>query len=373
MKRALSDTTAFTMGFDDPDYDETDAATAAAERLGVKHVTQRVVPDATALLPTLVCACDEPFADSSMLPTYLLCQWARQHVTVALSGDGGDEAFAGYMRYLGVPLARAAHPLLSAAHRLLPGVCDRRLRAFSGRDSLSRRLWWLWTVTAGGGSLGSIYDRSMGHQDGIETAAFWSGDVRSALGGATQPYAELIDHRHGDHLIRMNAADYTLYLPDDVLMKVDRASMAHGLEVRSPLLDHRLVEAMAGLPRAVRMPGRRRKYLLRRLGEEAVGSEHLARPKRGFGVPLNGWFRDRLGRVAEDTLLQGEMVRQGYFDADAVRNALHLHGSGRANLGERLWTLLCLELWHRTYITPTTAPAGPVDWEEVSWHKPTTA
>ena len=368
MRRALGrSVTAFTIGYEEAGVNEIPAAAAAAAHLDVEHRTQVIRPDAARLLPELVWAADEPFADSSLLPTYMLCRWAREHVTVALSGDGGDEAFAGYERYRGVPLARRLRPLARLLAGVLPSPARSALRSFRGRHSLRRRLWWLLEMSrAPGGSLGAIYDHCMGHQDGVDAASLWTGDVRSALrrDGTPAGYVDLVNrYAARNPSYAMSRADYAIYLPDDVLMKVDRASMAHGLEVRSPLLDHRLVEFSLGLLSELRAPGGRRKHLLRKIAAERLPPGHLAQPKRGFAVPLDDWFRGSLGALARDTIINGGLVAEGLLAAAAVEHLFAAHAAARANLGERLWTLLCLELWHRTYIRPAAPPTGPITWD----------
>jgi asparagine synthase (glutamine-hydrolysing) len=327
-----------------------------------------------------------------MVPTYLLCKWAREQMTVALSGDGGDEAFCGYRRYRGVPLAEKFTTPLRWLGQAMPRPWRQALRSAPFGRGLARSLDWLLVVTAGGvpplpsgseqnmrhtrspevrslstgsgAALGGIYDRCLGHQDGIDPASLWTADVRKQLQGAEHgAYAQFVDRFPGAGAIsRMTHADYRIYLPCDILVKVDRASMAHGLEVRSPFLDHRLVEWAQALAPQVRMPRGRCKHLLRGIAGPMLPAGHFDHPKRGFAVPLDDWLRGPLRERAGDAVLRGKLAADGLLDAAAVSKLFDLHTRRRARLGERLWTLLCIELWYRSYFETAAPPEGPLTW-----------
>jgi asparagine synthase (glutamine-hydrolysing) len=293
-----------------------------------------------------------------LLPTYLLCQNAREHFTVALSGDGGDEAFAGYRRYVGAPLAaRFAGPL-----RTLSGLTQNRTGGWTNRHGWRRALHWAGAVTEDGASLASVYDRCMGHQDGVDPSSLWTDDARARIAEDNRwTYANAIgERRDTDPLSQMTYADYSVYLPSDILLKVDRASMAHGLEVRSPFLDHRLVEACQSLPSPTRLPRYRRKELLRRLGRARLPASAVDAPKRGFAIPVDAWFRGELGSALEPVLFGGSLMKNGILSEPATRSLFDSHAARTGNHGERLWTLVCLELWWQTYMAPSDAPMGPV-------------
>ncbi len=337
----------FTIGFGDPRFDETRYARMVADRYGTEHEEYVVEPDAVAILPRLVWHYGEPFADPSAIPTYYVSEMARRKVTVALNGDGGDEAFLGYPRYQAMRhLARLDRlPGWSrlALARLLtcaPAGLQRELKLPRIRDVLE--------ASAGraeqryGGTIVFFADR--------DKAAGYGEAMRSQLDHSALDLLAPYFAAAGGLVEGANWADLHTYLPDDLMVKVDVASMAHGLETRSPLLDHVLLEWAAGIPAEVKLAGGRTKALLKRAMEPYLPREVIYRKKMGFGVPIDEWLRGELKPLAYDTLLSPSARQRGLFQPDYVRGLLDEHCSGARDHHYRLWALLMLELWFRMWI-----------------------
>jgi asparagine synthase (glutamine-hydrolysing) len=349
----------FSIGFDQPQYDELSYARQVARRFETDHHELVVKPDAAALLPRLVWHYNEPFADSSALPSFSLCEMAREFVTVALNGDGGDEAFIGYDRYLGTVLAgwydRIPAPVRRVASRALvlvprgfPKSSAYRLRRFAEVLALEpRRRYGRWLTSFDNGSKAALYTPEFAAQAGsLDSLAL----LEAAYQRTDAPtFLEATVH-----------SDVQLYLPEDLLVKMDIASMAHSLEVRSPFLDHHVVEFAASLPPSLKLCGLTQKYLLKKVMKDVLPAPILSRKKMGFGVPIDHWFRHELKEMAYDLLLGDRAHQRGYFRPDAVRRYLDEHVRGQGHHHYRLWTLLMLELWHRLFIDqpcPGEAPS----------------
>ena len=342
----------FSIGFEEPEYDELAYARQVAQRFGTEHHELVVRPDAAAILPRLAWHYDEPFGDSSAVPTYYVAQMTRQHVTVALNGDAGDENFGGYDRYVA--------SLLAASLDRWPGSAVARRIIRHGLR------WW-----QPSGKRTSVLARGRRFLEGLveppeRRYARWfchfHGDRRRELltpefqvsAGDGDELAVMLDLYRttdapdfGDATLGVDAA---LYLPDDLLVKVDIASMAHALEARSPFLDHEFMEFAATIPFELKVRGRTKKYILKRALDGLLPDAILHRPKMGFGVPIDHWLRHELREMAYDTLLSRQAVGRGYFRPAVVRRMLDEHARGKAAWHYLLWTLLMLELWHRTYI-----------------------
>ena len=337
----------FSVGFEDRRYDERRFARLVSERYGTIHEELLLEPDAASLLPRLVEAYDEPFGDTSALPTFLVCEHARHFVTVALAGDGGDEIFGGYERYRAHALADRLDRLprfltdgAARALRVIPSArTEQRSAAFraarfldtSGLDPAERY-----------GQLMELFPPGL-------RSELWTDDALAEI-GSPRTSGQLLGPPRAPGIAGLQLIDVETYLPDDLLFKADIASMAHSLELRAPFLDHHLAELALSLPDALKMQGSRGKIALRRAFAADLPAEILERGKAGFGVPVSRWFRDDLRETAADVLLDASTRRRGQFRADAVEHLLAAHSSGRADHGERIWGLLMLELWQRRYV-----------------------
>jgi asparagine synthase (glutamine-hydrolysing) len=332
------------IGFDVAQFDETDFARQVAERYNTNHLEKTVSADNFDLLDTLASLYDEPYADSSAIPTYRVCQLAREQVTVALSGDGGDEGFAGYRRYrwhmneerLRAPMPLSVRrPIFGALGRLYPKLdwAPRFLRAKTTFESLAKD-----SVDA--------YLHSVSLTSEEQRRQLFSPQMHSALQGygAADTF-----HRHAersptdDPLSIIQYLDMKTYLVGDILTKVDRASMAHSLEVRVPLLDHKLIEWVSGLPVDYKLRGQEGKYILKKAMESKLPHDVLYRPKMGFGVPLGKWFRGPLRRRLRESLLGGELAATGIFNQDYLQRLVDDHQSGLREYSAPLWSLLMFQ------------------------------
>jgi len=332
----------------DQSYNELDAARLMADHFGAEHREERLTPDAVTLLPKIVAAMGEPFADSSAIPTYLISEVARRSVTVALSGIGGDELFGGYPRYLGLRAA-ARYAWVPATLRgwigdrvapLVPegdGSRDQlgRLKRFlrDGRLELSAQYaQWITFLPAEWGA--SAFDAVCLESGGADA-------VR-------QTYQSLFERWPScDPSDRAMGLDLQTYLPDDLLRMGDRLSMAHSLELRVPFCDHDLLAFACGVPPSVRFDGWRLKGFMRKALRRVLPSEILRAPKLGFRVPLARWLREDLREMVQDLLRDETVRRRGYVKPEYVRWLLREHGAGRRNFADQIFALLVLELWHR--------------------------
>lgn len=340
----------FSIGFRERGHDEADNARAIAEHLGTDHRELYLTPeDALAVVPELPRLYDEPFADTSQIPTLLVCRMAREHVTVALSGDGGDELFAGYNRYFRAlerwrRLARLPPPLRHGLGRALDGLAA---ASWKGAPEGS-----VGAVRALGGRLGRVADAFVA--DGIEDL-FARMNTRcrdaSALVPGSRALATLLSDptrwpQLPDPLQWMMFADFAGHMAEDILVKVDRASMGVSLEVRSPLLDHRVVEFAASVPLGLKVgAGGETKWLLRQVIDRHVPRALTDQPKMGFGMPIGQWLRGPLREWAEALLDQHRLRQQGWFDAPAVGRVWQQHRSGWRDWRFLVWNLLVFQAW----------------------------
>ena len=336
------------ISFDDPAYDETRFAQQVAERYKTRHFVDRVETDDFDLVDTLAALYDEPYADSSAIPTYRVCQLARRHVTVALSGDAGDENMGGYRRYLFhlheerlrsvLPLG-VRQPLFGALGRLYPKLdwAPRFLRAKSTFQSLARD-----SVEAYFHSI-SVFRNDM-------RQSLYSPEFKRRLAGYN---ASEVFHRHArnagtdDPLALIQYIDLQTYLVGDINTKVDRASMAHALEVREPLMDHPLVEWLATLPTNLKVRQNETKWILKKAMEPHLPHNIMYRPKMGFAVPLARWFRGPLRDRVRQAVLHGELEGTGFFDRGYLQRLVDDHTSGRRDYSQPLWSLMMFEAFLR--------------------------
>lgn len=328
----------FAIGFDESGFDETHYAQEVADFCHTDHTREVVRPDVVAILPKLIHQYDEPFADSSMIPTYYVAQAARQHVTVALSGDGGDEIFAGYHRYRNVFRHLLLQRIIPARLRPLAGVIGRRLpKRFKIGPYLAHvaqpalPFLPMQTEFFDATQRSSLYDTDMPLQ---------SQTIRQQLLSETAALHWLSQYQY---------LDVRTYLPGDILVKVDRASMLASLETRAPLLDHIVFEFMAKVPPQYKMTRRDSKILLKEALKGLLPPSIYRRDKRGFVIPLRDWLAKPLNPLLRDTLLDSTAQSRGLFRAKSVRRLIEDHTKGKADHQHRLWALLCFELWAREY------------------------
>jgi asparagine synthase (glutamine-hydrolysing) len=351
----------FSIGFDVASHDETRYAAEVSKLFGTEHEEFRVEPHAVDVLPQLVWHYGEPFADDSAVPTWYLSELTRRHVTVALNGDGGDESFAGYDRYFFHDVVRrfgwVPGPLSGAAARLLGRTVD----ASSPRPVRQMR----WLAEGLGAALPERYAGTMAHLtpelcDELYTPSFKASLDRSDTPAPAELVGEILADSDGESQVeRLLDVDVQTYLAGDLLPKVDIASMAHSLEVRSPLLDHVLMETAAGLPSSAKLHGRVQKKVLKDVVRMWVPDRILDRPKMGFTPPLGAWLRGELSELPEQLLLDPRARERDLFEEGAVRRLIDDHRSGRADRARVIWTLIWLELWFQTYIDPAKpAPVG---------------
>ena len=341
----------FSVGFGRaaPTYDELPYARLVARRFATDHHEEILEPDVRAILPDIVRAFDEPFGDSSAIPTFVVAQATARHVKVALSGIGGDETFGGYPRYLGLRVA--------ALHDKLPRWLRHASRSLAGRlpDSASSRNWADWARRFTAEPDATPGDRYIGWTrffGDAQLATLATPALAAHLGPAVDEHQQsaFASGRPGDPVDGAFRVDLAAYLPDDLLAMADRMSMAHSLEVRAPFCDHRIIEESLRLSSSAKMPGGRLKGLLKAAFAGVLPREVLAHRKHGFMIPLGDWLRRDL-RPTLDDLLAPDCVRaRGLFDADAVEALKQEHLSGARTHADRLWTLMMLELWAREYL-----------------------
>ncbi len=338
----------FAIGFaNEPSFDETRHARRVAAHFVTEHHEFIVEPEVLNLVEELVWYHDQPFGDSSAVPTYLVSKLAREHVTVALTGDGGDELFAGYDRFRAARLARVYDRLPDTAQQAIGGVVDRLPESTTYRGIARRAGRFVRTAQL---PLSERYLSWVRY-----TPAAW---VTALLGGqgeqtVQEHYASLLAGHEdaGGPAVVARLLDLNLrtYLPDDLLVKSDRCSMAASLEARSPFLDHHLLQFVAEIPVYLKLRRGTSKYILKRAFRGLLPDRIIDRKKHGFGVPVGAWFRGELADYARDTLLGKRAAGRGIFDVDAVRAMVEAHTSGQRDLGHALWTLLTFELWMRRY------------------------
>jgi asparagine synthase (glutamine-hydrolysing) len=336
----------FSIGFDSETFDELKYARIAAQAFGTDHHEEILQPQAADLVEKLVHHFDEPFGDPSALPTFMVSQMARRHVTVALSGDGGDEAFAGYQAHAIHIRDENFHRRVPApARRALLGALDAAARA-SGNARLARVAG---AVRRADAPLAERFCNVFGKRARLQ---LFSPEVRAALGPPREEVLFerlLASQRFPDFLSSILYADTKAYMNGDILVKVDRASMANSLEVRSPLVDHRLLEFVATIPASFKLRDGISKYILKKSVESFVPREIVYREKHGFGVPIRSWFRDELRDMLHDELLNRRDASDAFFARETVEKLLREHSRGERDWSVQLWPLLVFRMWHRKW------------------------
>jgi len=331
----------FSIGFPDKDYDETEYARQVARKFGTEHHELVVDPNVLNVIDDLAWYLDEPFGDSSAIPTYMVSKLAGEHVTVVLSGDGGDELFAGYDRYLKermerrmanipVPIRKAASLFGSVMPEGMKGRNFLRHFAFDGADR--------------------YFDANILFKE-IEKASLFEPDAYTVIlnEDPRRVWRSFLDNGKMHWLSSLQYMDIKSYLPNDILTKVDRMSMAHSIEAREPLLDHKLVEFAATIPPELKLKGKTTKYIFKKAMEGILPNEILHRPKRGFAIPLGRWFRGQLSVYVRDLLFSQKSRERGLFKKSYIERLIQMNDRGRP-LDLQLWTLITFELWCRRFI-----------------------
>jgi asparagine synthase (glutamine-hydrolysing) len=347
----------FSIGFPVAEYDERKFAREAAAHLGTDHHEQVVEPDAMSILPRLVWHYDEPFADSSAVPTMILSEFTRRHVTVSLSGDGGDELFCGYDRYRAVRLALRIANWPKPVRVMLSSPLWQKLPASTRQRSFRRRLKRF--VAALAAPPERQYLRWIGTFNAESRARLFTPEFANRIAGhdsfefLADAYAACPER---DFITRTTCTDTLTYLPCDILTKVDIASMAVGLEARSPFLDHHVAELAALMPIELKQTSAGGKRILIETFSDLLPASIQSRPKMGFGVPLAPWFRGSLSGFVREILLDRRTLDRGLFRREELERYVTEHATGRWDHGYRLWTLLIAELWMRTWADAATPP-----------------
>lgn len=347
----------FSIGFEEQDYSELKYARRVAEHVGAEYHEFIVKPDALDVLPTLVEHYGEPYADSSAIPTYYVSKETRQYVTVALNGDGGDESFAGYERYAAMAIAEAltkfpGNLIRSAAGLPLKFIPTSELKKSRARDAKrfldaaklpTKERYYRWQ---------SSFNRQA-------KAELYTDDFAQSVAGfdSSTTLGQWFDKARGYGILDATMlTDQMTYLPNDLLVKVDIASMANSLEARSPFLDHKVIEFAAGLPVDIKMWRYKTKSLLKKVAARLVPSEVIYRRKMGFGVPIGSWFRGEMKDFVKDVLLSERSLNRGVIKPEMLRRYLDEHINGKRDHAHQLWTLMMLELWFRRFIDSGNYP-----------------
>ena len=335
----------FSIGFEVGSFNELKFARIIARHFNTEHKEFIVKPDAIEVLPKLIWHYNEPFADSSAIPTYYVAKMTRDYVTVALNGDGGDENFGGYERYVGMEIAsiydKLPRPLKAVfrniTKKLVPPGSSKFRRLINGLILPPEKRYLRWM---------SVFDEE-------RRMALYSPEFLNRLGSyesSAYLFSMLSRQDIEDMLDRVFSTDIMSYLPEDLLVKMDIATMANSLEARSPFLDHKLMEFAGRLPSRFKVRGLTTKYILKKALKKILPSEILSRGKKGFGVPVGIWFKGELKGYLSNVLLDNTTLKRGYFKSDYVRQLVTEHTTGIYDHTHRLWALLNFELWHRMFI-----------------------
>jgi len=340
----------FSIGFEDKSYNELKYARIIARQFNTDHHEFILEPNIPSLINKLVDYLDEPLADFSIIPTYLVSQMARQYVTVALSGDGGDEIFAGYETYLAQKVSRVygklpsllRHRLISPLLKMVPPGSQKKglinyLRRFTAGEILPDELQHLrWMIFLRDSERGKLY--SSDFQKERENADVY------------QPWKEYFNRMAGENFLNQDQyVDIKTYLSEDILLKVDRMSMANSLEVRVPILDHKLVELAASFPPSLRMKGFSTKFIFKKTMEKILPKEIIYRPKQGFSIPVKNWFRKDLKKMLLEVLSEEQIKKNRLFNYSYIERLIQEHLEGKENHSHCLWALMIFNLWQERY------------------------
>ncbi|WP_277923517.1 asparagine synthase (glutamine-hydrolyzing) [Sphingomonas sp. TREG-RG-20F-R18-01] len=350
----------FSIGFEEAGFNEAEYAKEVARHFGTIHNERYVsVAETRDVIPQLPAMYDEPFADSSQIPTHLVSRFAKEQVTVALSGDGGDELFAGYNRHFAAPqlwdrLSLLPRPLRAAASAPLSRLPPRLWNALPGNrpPHFGAKIQKALRVAGGARRFDDVYTSFLDE---------WSFEPSPVLGSRGAAGFDMDVFPGAPDALRMMYCDATSYLPDDILVKVDRAAMAVSLETRVPFLDHRVAAVAARIPLAMKIKDGRGKHVLRELLYRHAPRALFERPKAGFAIPIGSWLRGPLRPWAEELLAPARLAAEGYFDATAVQARWRDHLSGRRDATAALWAVLMFQAWHAEQETPAV-----IDWKQAS-------
>jgi len=343
MSRHSDQIKTFTVGFEDELYDERKEARFLAEKLGTDHHEMIVKPEITEVLPNLIRAYDEPFADPSTIPSYYVAQMASQHVKVVLNGDGGDESFAGYGKYVQGMAGESLQGIPASIGGFFSRILNQKKAGKA--KSLSE------VLALSGRSPASVFAQlgmvtSVPYVDSLINPNF------KDMIGTGNPLAHLLKcyekHYSGDTVNTMLAVDRETYLPDDLLFKIDIATMSHGLEARSPLLDHHLVKYVAGLPGNLKLRGLKKKYILKQALRDVLPPQVLKRRKRGFDVPIGRWLKDELKEACRDALSDNGLIAD-IFEKNELEKMFEDHLRDHKDWGRFFWMILMLHLWFELF------------------------
>ena len=341
----------FSIGFEEHTFNELKYARKIAKIFATDHHEYIVKPEALDILPKIIWHFNEPFADSSCIPTYYLSKMTRQEVTVALNGDGGDETFAGYERYVANKIANIYYLMPQSIRKNLVSFITAVLPESTRRNDFIKRFKKF--AKANDSSRERRYARWMSIFDDDLKSNLYSEKLKNRLKGIDSWNYLLDVYRQSDANNFIDATlfvDTMTYLPGDLLVKIDISSMANSLEARSPFLDHKLMEFAASIPSNLKLKGWTTKYLLKKALTNVLPKDILNRRKAGFGVPIGTWFRQELKDYAYDILLSEKSLKRGYFKKDAIKRILDEHTKGKIDQGARIWSLINFELWHQMFI-----------------------
>ena len=344
----------FSIGFEEQDFSEVEFARLIAKRYGTEHQEFIVKPEAAEVLPKIAWHYDEPFADASALPTYYVSKFTSEHVKVALSGDGGDENFCGYRRYQRLWLAALGAATLGRMTGTSKSPGPKLPGPGEPRGSFFTRLRRVSHAMSCHPDHSYLYSVNMLNRDLRQF--LYRPEFSDQLNGADAERFILDTFKRfsGDSKVGEAAAvDMVTYLPCAILAKVDIASMANSLEVRSPFLDHKLIEFTATIPTRLKMRLLEGKFILKETFRDLLPPEILTRQKMGFGIPINRWMAHDLYDFLVDHLLSERSLSRGYFDPTAIKSLISDHHQGRGNHGYQLWPLMMLELWHQAFVDPS--------------------
>jgi asparagine synthase (glutamine-hydrolysing) len=330
----------YSIGFHSATFNEAHHARQVANYLGTQHHEEILKPDPAVLIEKISSVLDQPFADSSIVPTYLLAKFARENLIVALGGDGGDEVFGGYDRYFATPVMQRLNPFLGLANPGLNLVGKKSIRH-------SRKINRVVSQLSPKASLAARYSSILSLTQPQELISLLNPDMYSNV--AEVAYISQFEVGDLSSIDRMIRSDFAAYLPGDLLVKVDIATMANGLELRSPLLDVNVVEWGVSLPQKYKIKGFETKHILKDVARSLVPAELVDRPKMGFGIPRSEWLRTGMKEMVTDILTDSTTTQRGWFESSEVKKVIdsHMAGSDRDNL---LWPMLMLELWARTWL-----------------------